>query len=262
MASGKLTLILDRKMFSDFVDKLQDLSSISDTIKLKIDSDNILAYSMLANDVSVLSLKNYLLTTSDYITNFNSDKMFDYIITGASKFVKNLKFFTSDNQIELEINYKSSEDEDVMHVRSSKYSSGKLKISCVGGELSKIRDINKQALEKRMDLKGSKWGFRVSKSDFSDIKKLSSINSEDKVITVMVNNGKVSLTEEYKWELDVDDIEPKRSTKVIFNKKYLSNINAENEVIIFNVFETFILVKDHNSNLLLSFETDFSNEED
>lgn len=254
---GKLTLIFDKEKFSDFVDKLQDLTNISDVIKLKIDSDNILAYSMLSNDVAVLALKNYLLVTSDYITNFDSDKMFDYIITGAAKFVKNLKFFGSTLPIQMEINYKKSpDDNEIMHIRSARYSSGKLKISCIGGELSKVRDINKGALEKRMDIKNSKWGFKISKSDFADVKKLSNINSEDKVITVQVEAGKVSVMEEYKWELEVDTIE-NRTTKVIFNKKYLSNINAENEIIEFNVFETFILVKDHNSNLLLSFETDF-----
>lgn len=257
----KLTLNFNKEKFSDFVDKLQDLTNISDIIKLKIDSDNILAYSMLSNDIAVLALKNYLLVTSDYVTNFDSDKMFDYIITGASKFVKNLKFFGSTLPIQMEVNYKKSpEDEEIMHVRSTRYSSGKLKISCVGGELSKIRDINKSALEKRMDIKNSKWGFKISKLDFVDIKKLSSINSEDRVIAVQVESGKVSVMEEYKWELEVDTIS-NRTTKVIFNKKYLSNINADNEIIEFNVFETFILVKDHNSNLLLSFETDFSTEE-
>ena len=30
----------------------------------------------------------------------------------------------------------------------------------------------------RLDLKGVKWNFSISKSDFSDVKKLSSINGE------------------------------------------------------------------------------------
>jgi len=259
--ADKLTLKLNKDKFSDFVSKLQDLTNISDVIKLKVDSDNILAYSMLSNDVAVLALKNYLLDTSEYITNFKSDKVFDYIITGASKFVKNLKFFNSELPIELELNYKPNEDEETMHVRSARYSNGKLKISCVGGELSKIRDINKTALESRLNPKASKWGFKVGKSDFMDIKKLSSINSEDRVLTVLVNSGKVLVTEEYKWELEVDEIED-RNTKIIFNKKYLSNINDENDNIEFKIFETFILVKDDNSNLMLSFETDFQNDQD
>lgn len=252
--ASKLVLNFNEKKFSDLVSKLQDLTSISDVIKLKIDSENILAYSMLSNDIAVLALKNYLLNTSEYISNFKSEDTFDYIITGATKFVKNLKFFNTDLPIVADIAYKQSDD--IMHVRSSKFSNGKLKISCIGGELSKLRDINKTGLSARLDPKNSKWEFKVSKSDFSDVKKLSNINSEDKVLIVNVDNGKVSLTEETKWELEVDDI-PSRNEKIIFNKKYLSNVNEHNDYIEFQIFETFILVRDDNSNLMISFETQF-----
>ena len=260
--ANKLTLNLKSEKFSDFVSKLQDLTNISDTIKLKIDNDNILAYSMISNDVAVLALKNYLLPTSDYINNFDSESSFDYIITSAGKFVKNLKFFNSELPINLELIYKPNpDDEDTMHVRSARYSNGKLKISCIGGELSKIKDINKSALETRLDIKKSKWGFKVSKTDFQDVKKLSSINSEDRIVNVIVEKGIVSMMEEYKWELEVDKVDDDKNTKIIFNKKYMSNINDDNDFIDFKIFETFILVKDNNSNLLLSFETDFSTEE-
>lgn len=259
MSAGKLSLKLIPDKFLDFVDKLQDLANISDVVKLKIDDEHILAYSTLSNDVSVLALKSYLLNTTDYITNFSSDKPLDYVIVGAGKFVKNLKFFNASSPITLEINYKMMDDE-LLHVRSARYVNGKLKITCVGGELSKIRPVNKETLNSRLDTKNSLWNFNVSKSDFSDVKKLSNINSEDRILTISVDDGKVSIMEDYKWELDVDNISYK-NTKLVFNKKYLSNINAENETIKFNIFETFILVKDDNSSLMLSFETDFSTED-
>ena len=68
--------------------------------------------------------------------------------------------------------------------------------------------------------------------------------------------------EESKWELDIDDLKSDRNTKITFSKKYLSNINDNNEVIEFKIFETFILVKDENSNLMLSFETNFEGPDD
>src|SRR5574343_1917271 len=103
---GKMSLKIIPEMFSDFVEKLQDLTNISDVIKIRIDSENMLAYSTLTNDISVLALKNYLLSTTDYIANFSSDKPLEYVIIGAGKFVKNLKFFNSSTPISLEINYK------------------------------------------------------------------------------------------------------------------------------------------------------------
>jgi hypothetical protein len=49
---------------------------------------------------------------------------------------------------------------------------------------------------------------------------------------------------------------------IIFNKKYLGNINSDKEFINFNIFENFILIKDEESNLMLSFEQDFSTDDD
>jgi len=40
------------------------------------------------------------------------------------------------------------------------------------------------------------------------------------------------------------------------------NINSDNEMINFFIFENFILIKDTESNLMLSFEQDFSTDDD
>lgn len=258
--SQKISVRFSKPNFTDFVAKLQDLTNIDDTIKLKIEPDSILMYSMISNDVSVLALKSYLVKTEDYLENFKSEEMFDFIITSASKFVKNLKFFNTDSPIKLDMIYKPlPEDDSVMHVRSAQFSNGKLKISCVGGEEYKIRDIKKEMLAQRLNIKNSKWGFKISRSDFGDVKKLSSINSEDKILNISVSNGKVTMNEPGKWELDIDEIES-RNTNMVFGKKYLSNINEQDEIN-FHIFETFILVKDFNSNLMLSFEQSFNEDE-
>ena len=65
--SSKLNLKLNKDNFVNLISKLQDLTNIEDVIKLKIDKDNILLYSLLANDVSVLALKSYTLNTDEYI---------------------------------------------------------------------------------------------------------------------------------------------------------------------------------------------------
>ena len=145
-----------------------------------------------------------------------------------------------------------------MHVRAAQFSNGKLKISCVGGEEFKIRDINSPTLESRLNPKNSKWGFKISKEDFTDVKKLCSINNEDRILNISVIDGKVTMNETSKWELDIDTIDPINTT-LIFGKKYLSNVNSDQDYINFSIFETFILVKDDNSNLMLSFEQSFEN---
>lgn len=259
--ASKLSLTFNKSRFTDFVSKLRDLTNIEDTIKIKIDRSGILMYSTLANDVSVLALKSYLLKTEDYIENFDSDYTFDYIITSATKIVKNLSFFNDDVPVKLDIIYKElPEDDTIMHVRSGQFSNAKLKISCIGAEFFKIRDINSAVLESRLNPKLAKWSFELSQSDFLDVKKLASINSEDKTMLINVVNGVVTVSETSKWEIEVDKIDYK-NTQLTFLKKYLSNINADNSVVRFDIFETFILVKDQNSNLMMSFEQDFEVED-
>jgi hypothetical protein len=254
---SKLSLKFNQKNFNDFIQKLANLTQIEDVIKLKIDSDNILMYSMISNESAVLALKSFHIPTIDVFENFSSDKTYDFIITAATKFVKNLRFLDPKNPIKVDFTAKPLQDnEDVMHIRSAQFTNAKLKISCVGGEEFKIRDITKKALETRLNPKLSKWKFSLSREDFSNIKKLAAINSEDKILNINVNSGKVFFNELAKWELEVDEISQKNE-QIVFQKKYLGNIN-ELDTITFTIFETFILIKDDISNLMLSFEQDFT----
>lgn len=260
--ANKLNLKFKQNNFSDFLSKFKDLTNIEDCVKLKITKDNILMYSMISNDVSVLALKNYLIKTDDYLENFKEEKTFDLIITSATKFVKNISLFNTSSPIKLDLVSKQSPDsEDTMHVRAAQFTNNKLKITIVGGEQHKIRDLNAKFLETRLNPNLSKWSFKISKEDFADVKKLCSINNEDKIVNINVNDNKVSMNELSKWELFVDEIDYK-NTQLIFGKKYLSNINGENECIFFSIFETFILIKDDNSNLMLSFEQDYTGDDE
>ena len=255
--SKKISLKLRNDNFPDFVSKIKDISNINDVVKLKIDKDRILMYSMKANDSAVLALKSYCVPTSSYIEDFDEDNIYNFIIMNSPKFIKGLNFFDSKSPIKLDIIHRPSEEEGNMQVRSAQFTNGKLKISTIGGEEDKIRDINSELLEERTDINNSAWNFRISKQDFSDVKKLSSIDSEDKILTINIEKGKVIAGETAKWELAVCDMEQDVNSKIVFNKKYLSNINQDLDNIDFYMFETFILVKDETSNLMLSFEQTF-----
>ena len=58
--SSKLNIQINSDNFSDLLTKLEDLAKISDTIKLKVDSDNILMYSIVGETI-LLAFKSYLL---------------------------------------------------------------------------------------------------------------------------------------------------------------------------------------------------------
>lgn len=259
--ANKVKFKIKSEKFADFISKLDDLTKIEDTIKLKIDNDNILMYSMMGGNV-MLAFKNYLINTRDYL-DYGDDLEYsiDIIIANAKKFVKNLNFIKDSDKVTMEITYKESPDDDtIMTGRSLQVVGGKLKVNWMAAEHFEMRDINKVALKQRLDLKGRKWNFSISKSDFSDVKKLSNINGE-RIININIMSGKVLLSENAAWELEIDSIDVDRNANLMLNKKFLSCINDDMENIEFNIFETFMLIKDDISNLMLSFEQDFSDQD-
>lgn len=258
--ADKVKFKINSDKFVEFISKLDDLTKIEDTIKLKIDNDNILMYSMMSSGQTMLAFKNYLVNTRDYLE-YGDDMEYsiDIIIANAKKFVKNLNFIKDSEKITFEISYKESpDDETIMNGRSLQVVGGKLKVNWIAGEHYEMRDINKGALAQRLNLKNRKWYFNIDKSEFSDVKKLSSINSE-RIINISVLSGKVVLSERAAWELEIGSIDDDRNASLMLNKKFLACIN-EMDNIEFSIFETFMLVKDDYSNLMLSFEQDFSDD--
>jgi hypothetical protein len=257
--ANKVKFKIKSSNLSDLIEKLDDLSKIDDTIKLKIDSEHIMMYSMLGGNV-MLAFKNYLIKTNTiFEVPEDMDFTIDLIIANSKKFVKNLQFLTSNESVTMEINYKESSDDDsIMNARSVQIVGGKLKVNWLGAEHFEIRDINKQSLKQRLSLNNRKWFFHINKSDFSDVKKLSNINS-DRIINISIKSGKVIFSEISAWELEIDSIEDDRNANLMLNKKFLGCINDDNDIE-FSIFENFMLIQNENSNLMLSFEQDFSDD--
>ena len=259
--ADKVKFKINSDKFVDFISKLDDLTKIEDTIKLKIDNDNILMYSMMSSGQTMLAFKNYLVNTREYLEYGDDlDYSVDIIIANAKKFVKNLNFIKDSDKITFEISYKESpDDETIMNGRSLQVVGGKLKVNWIAGEHYEMRDINKVSLAQRLNLKNRKWYFNINKSEFSDVRKLSSINSE-RIINIGVLDGKVTLSERAAWELEIESVDDDRNASLMLNKKFLNCINDSVDSIEFSIFENFMLVKDDQSNLMLSFEQDFSDD--
>jgi hypothetical protein len=257
---SKIKFKVKNDKFGEFISKLDNLTKISSTIKIKIDSENILIYSVLGK-AAVLAFKNFMFKTKElFDIKEDFENIYDIIILDGKKFVKNLEFIQNNDKISFDISYKQNQDDDlVMDARSIQISGGKLKINWIGGEHYEIRDMNKSSLDKGLDLKNKKWSFRITKSDYSDIKKLSSINGT-KLLNISVDKGIVKIIETSAWELEIDEIED-RNANFILNKKFLSCIDDTKEEIIFNIFDNFMLIKDNESNLMLSFEQDWSDDD-
>ena len=88
----KLSLKFNQSNFSDLVSKLKDLTGIEDVVKMKFDNENMVLYSVLSNEQQVAAMKTYVVKTQDYLEGFQSDETIDFIVTSATKFVKNIQF--------------------------------------------------------------------------------------------------------------------------------------------------------------------------
>jgi hypothetical protein len=209
----------------------------------------------------MLAFKNNLIKTNDYFEIKDElEYSYDVIIANCGKFVKNLEFIKSQNKITMSLSCKESQDDDsVMNARSIQVVGGKLKVNWLAAERYEMRDINKDVLSERLNLKNRKWSFIINREDFSDVRKLSNINS-DKVININVVDGMVTFSEKAAWELEIGETE-KKSASLIFNKRFFKCIDADRDDIEFSMFENFMLVKDNQSNLMLSYEQDFSDED-
>ena len=260
--ANKIKFNINGDKFGDFISKLTELSGIDDSVRLKIDNQDILMYSILGRNV-LLAFKNFLVPTRDVIVlEEDLDYQLDLIIPNVKKFVKNLGLIKDHDKVKIEFSYKESYDDDSIYlVRYFQVSSGRFKINWIGGEHgNETTNITKEILSRNLNLKNRKWAFALTNEDFSDIKKLSSINSE-RIINVNVKDGKVNFSEKSAWDLEVDKIEEDRNSTLILNKRFLSCINDKMDNVEFSIFETFMLVKDDESNLMLSFEQDFDDDD-
>lgn len=256
--ANKLKLKLNTANFPDFIEKLNVVASIDETVKIKIDEKNILMYAMLGSGNAILAFKSFTLNTSDYFDTSDMDNQIDMIIPFAKRFVKNLSFIKDMDKATFEIVYK--ETDDVYNVRGIQIVSGKFKVSWLGGEANTIRDITKAQLSQLLNINNKKWSFSLTNSDFLDIKKLSSINGQ-KIIDMVIDNGLVTWSQKSSWELEVDQIDSTMNSSLILNTRFLSCINDKLSNVEFLIFDNFMLVRDENSDLMLSFEQDFSQDD-
>jgi hypothetical protein len=257
--SQKLKILLEQSNFDDLLSKIKDLTKISDTIKIKIDNDSIFMYAMIGSESIVLAFKSYEIPTKDYLLiKEELTHTINIIITSAKRFVKNMSFIKKDHKIEMMIIHKAENDNN-SEARSVQIKNDKFKLNIETGETSEIKEITKEQLNKRLDLKNKNWSFRIKNSDFNDIKSLSTINSDDtrRILNINIEDYKVFISETNLWEIEIDYI-TEENKQLSINKKFLSSINDGGKDIDAHVFETFILIKDDESQLMISFEQDFT----
>lgn len=256
MSNEKLSLIVVKENLQDFISKVGELSKIDSNVKIKIDKDNIFMYS-LEGDRAITAFKSFIMNTNDYFKykeEFN--ETYSIIVQDSKLFINNMSVLSTkiDKNISVQIVAKqiANEDKNNLSIRSFKISDTRFNFTEIGGEPKKLRDIPKDLLETKLDIDNCIWDFTINADDFKDIKKLSKINS-DEVLTITVDDKALKASQTNKWSINIGSAETS-NTNITFNKKYLSLLKFEDNNIKLYVYDTFLLYKEDNECLMLSFE--------
>lgn len=244
----KFSMTLNQLVF--FLDKIHDLLSIDDEILLKITNTNILLYSIVGEKMNVNAFKSFIFKT-DEVFSFKDEltKEIRFIITNAGKFegtLKNYLDYKEDIACEFFMN-------DDTYADNLKLKNSKLKLSINGGDIRgmnttiDIEKINQTLNKDNIDFK-----FTLDKISYAKIKKIMAVDNENDILTLNIIENNLTIGEN-SWDLKICEIEHEDLT-ITFPKKYFKSITFTEEEINVYVFDTFLLIDNQNTNLLIALE--------
>lgn len=244
----KFSMTLNQLTF--FLEKMHDLLSIDNEILLKINNDNILLYSIVGEKMNVNAFKSFVFKTNEVFT-FKDElpKEIRFIITNGGKVETTLKNYLDYKE---DVNCEFYMNDDV-YADNLKLKNSKLKLSVNGGDVRgmnttiDIEKINKTLNKDNIDFK-----FVLDKNSYTKIKKIAAIDNENDILTLNIIDNKLTIGENG-WELEIAEIEHE-DLSITYPKKYFKSITFTEDEINVYVFDTFILIDNKNTTLLIALE--------
>lgn len=265
---NKTNFIFNNDTLDEFRSVIADLTKISNTIKMKMDNDNLLLYSIATagentnvSQATALAVKSYSFPSDHFmkVKHYDDDETkgnIDWIIHNGSVLNKKINFFNDKADIKGTFNLrKMSNDDGVKYARNVIMSDSKFKFSITGDEPHVIRDMSLDQLTKILDPSLSEVSFSIPTKEFENARSVSNIEPED-IITIHINDGKVFFRQS-SWELLVGHVDYEGDKKMSFHKKYLKSINPRVDEVQFIVYKTFVLYNEGNQKMMVSYEQNF-----
>jgi hypothetical protein len=233
-----------------FLDKVHDLLSIDNEILIKINKDKTLLYSIVGEKMNVNAFKSFIYNTNELFS-FDNDleKEIRFIVTGGKKFEDTLKHYIDYDE---EINCELFMNDDT-YADNFKLKNTTLNLSIGGGDIRgmnttiDIEKINSTLNKDNIDFK-----FILDKNSFAKIKKIGAVDNENDILYLHIKDNKISIGEG-NWDLKISDVEHE-DTSISFPKKYFKSITFTEETINVYVFDTFLLIDNNNTSLLIALE--------
>ena len=244
----KFTMSLEQLDF--FTIKIKDLLSIDNEILMKIKNDNTLLYSIVGEKMNVNAFKSFIFRTNEIFTfDEEIEGEIRFIITGGKKFEDTLKNY-KDYPEEIKCVFSMNDD---VYADNMKLKNSTLKLSFNGGDIRgmnttiDIEKINSTLNKDNIDFK-----FTLDNISYTKIKKIATVDNENDILTLNIVDNILTIGENG-WDLKICEIEHE-DLSITFPKKYFKSITFTEETIDVYVFDTFILIDNLNTNLLIALE--------
>jgi hypothetical protein len=246
------------KNIERLVDILKDLSGIDKKAIFKINKNTILIYTLVGENNAVNAFKSFIVDTKDMFEMDDFDENINFISKDIKNMYRNLQIMIDQNtEITGKIYFDSISDQYYSD-RFFFKSENKLKLNFYGSDpLSMNTTITPDIIKKTADVKNSYFNFELLSSDFDNIKKLATPDTETDVFYMNTydKDGKyyVSLGES-SWDLTMSEIDFDQNKTLAFPKKYFKTISMIGDKIKIYVFDRFLMASNENSDLLISTE--------
>ena len=234
------------------LDKIHDLIAIDEEVLLKVDKNNLLLYVIVGEKSNVNAFKSFIFKTEEiFLFDTPLESEMRFIITNGAKFESSLKNFIDYNEeLNCEFFMSDSTYSDNLKLKNSKFN-----LSVTGGHPMGVNvsiDIDK--IKKTMNKNNIDFKFILDKNSYTKIKKQSSIvkDEENDILTLTINEKLLSIGEGY-WDIQICSVDHE-NLSITFPKKYFKSITFTEEEINIYVFDTFLLIDNQNTNLLIALE--------
>jgi hypothetical protein len=210
---------------------LKDLSGIDKKAMIKLNTKELLIYSLVGEGASINAFKSFIEKTDSIFNIDEFDQEIYFIAKDIKNMYRNLEILVELNEdISGKIYFDLLGDKfysDRLFFKSS----GKLKLNFYGGDpLSINTSITVETIKKTINVDKSDFKFILTDNDFTNIKKLATSDSEIDVfyMNTYEKDGKnyVSLGES-SWDLTLSEIDFKQEKTLAFPKKYFKTINVD-----------------------------------
>lgn len=221
---------------------MKKFSSIEKSLLFEITDDKIIAKTHTP-DKSVVKIGSALIT--DIMDAQGATEPVKIGLFAVDNFVSSFKHF-GETETKIEINGEKVGDETV--ATEMKAASKNLKISFPCASMSLFRYIDSELAKKISDTSTAVFSFRIDKDTLTKISSLSSLDSENDILTISAEGGNVSFKGKT-FQYSLEGVTVENDGEISFFKSHLGFIDKEDSEVF--VTETKTIVKSLESDTLI-----------